>query len=67
MRHLLGIDVGGTFTDFVAHDGRSGSRCRRSCRSPPIRSTAFSRASTRAGPTRMATAVSASMRLCNAA
>ena len=21
MRHLLGIDVGGTFTDFVAYDG----------------------------------------------
>jgi N-methylhydantoinase A len=24
MQHLLGIDVGGTFTDFVAYDGRGG-------------------------------------------
>ena len=24
MQHLLGIDVGGTFTDFVAHDSAGG-------------------------------------------
>ncbi|MFL5332087.1 MAG: hydantoinase/oxoprolinase family protein [Geminicoccaceae bacterium] len=24
MQHLLGIDIGGTFTDFVAYDGRGG-------------------------------------------
>jgi N-methylhydantoinase A/oxoprolinase/acetone carboxylase beta subunit len=38
MRHLLGIDVGGTFTDFVANDGNGGIAVGRSRRFPPTRS-----------------------------